>query len=139
MTSFFSLAQRAILAHAKWCRKSYGLGLISPSRLSPAASHIFLKLNGIDDADMPPFRVFIVLSSIEISIRISMRSERQSEMVMKVHPTSICSLLRCSRTSPTSWRNMRILPSRTALRSGLMNSAPSPSTRCFRRLSSCGG
>lgn len=49
---FFSLAQRAILAHAKWCRKSYGLGLISPSRLSPAASHIFLKLNGIDDADM---------------------------------------------------------------------------------------
>lgn len=52
MTSFLSLAQRAILAHAKWCRKSYGLGLISPSRLSPAASHIFLKLNGIDDADM---------------------------------------------------------------------------------------
>mgnify|MGYP000131277994 FL=1 len=29
-------------------------------------------------------------------------------------------------------------PSRTARRNGLMSSAPSPSTRCFRRLSSCG-
>jgi hypothetical protein len=52
MISFPSFDQRAILAHAKWCRKSYGLGLILPSRLSPAASHIFLKLNGTDETDM---------------------------------------------------------------------------------------
>ena len=32
----------------------------------------------------------------------------------------------------------QILPSRTARRSGWMNSAPSPSTRCFLRSSNCG-
>ena len=55
-----------------------------------------------------PFRVFTVSNSTEISTRISMRSERQSETVMKVPLTSICSLLRCLRTSPTSWQSMQI-------------------------------
>ena len=51
---------------------------------------------------------------------------------MRLPRTSICSPLRCSRTSPTSWPSTQILPSRTARRSGRMNSAPSPSTgRCF--------
>lgn len=87
---------------------------------------------------LPPFRVFTASSSTGISTRISMCSERQSETVMRIPLTSICSLLRCSRISPTSWPSTQTLPSRTTRRSGWMNSAPSPSTRCFRRLSSCG-
>lgn len=87
---------------------------------------------------LPPFRVFTASSSTGISTRISMRSERQSETVMRIPLTSICSLLRCSRISPTSWPSTQTIPSLTAQRSGWMNSAPFPSTRCFRRLSSCG-
>ena len=34
-----------------------------------------------------------------------MRSERQSETMMKVPLTSICSPLRCSRTSPILWQS----------------------------------
>lgn len=48
-------------------------------------------------------------------------------------------VLRCSRISPTSWPSTQTLPSRTTRRSGWMNSAPFPFTRCFQRLSSCGG
>lgn len=81
---------------------------------------------------------FYAFNSSGNSTRISMRSERQSETVMRIPLTSICSLLRCSRISPTSWPSTQTLPSLTARRSGWMNSAPFPSTRCFRRLSSCG-
>lgn len=63
---------------------------------------------------LPPFRIFIASSSTEISIRISMRWERLSETGMRVLPISICSPLRCLRTSPTSWQSMQIPPSRTA-------------------------
>lgn len=37
-----------------------------------------------------------------------------SETGMRVLPISICSPLRCLRTSPTSWQSMQIPPSRTA-------------------------
>ena len=36
-----------------------------------------------------------------------------SETGMRVLPISICSPLRCLRTSPTSWQSMQIPPSRT--------------------------
>ena len=61
-----------------------------------------------------------------------------SETGMRVLPISICSPLRCLRTSPTSWQSMQIPPSRTAQRNGLMSSAPAPSTRCFRKSSNFG-
>lgn len=63
---------------------------------------------------LPPFRVFIVLSFIGIFIRISMHLEKLSETVIRIPLTSICSPLRCSRTSPTSWQSTQTLPSRTA-------------------------
>ena len=72
------------------------------------------------------------------AVRISMCWEKLSETGMRVPPISICSPLRCLRTSPTSWQSMQIPPSRTAQRNGLMSSAPSPSTRCFRKSSNFG-
>ena len=43
-TSLPSCDHRMILAQAKWCLKSYALGLTLPSRFNPAETHIFLKL-----------------------------------------------------------------------------------------------
>ena len=38
-----SCDHRMILAQAKWCLKSYALGLTLPSRFNPAETHIFLN------------------------------------------------------------------------------------------------
>ena len=84
-------------------------------------------------------RSFLVIFKLPLSsIRISMHLERLSETAMKVPLTSICSLLRCLKTSSTSWQSMQIPLSRTVQRNDLMSSAPSPSTRCFRKSSNSG-
>ena len=55
-TSLPSCDHRMILAQAKWCLKSYALGLTLPSRFNPAETHIFLKLADTTVVEqIPPF------------------------------------------------------------------------------------
>ena len=74
----------------------------------------------------------------EVFIRILQHCKSLWEKIQRNPPHWILKALKCLRTSPTSWQSTQILLSRTARRNGLMSSAPSPSTRYFRKSSSFG-